>query len=85
MQSFSVSIPSQKLIIRGVTSIIPFRQMSNDSGSLLLETENNIGFLVPRSEFSPCVEIRIQYFDFSDSTAELPDGYTILNYSASAL
>ena len=70
--SFAVALHGKKLVILGVTSIVP------NLNGILFQTENRRGYQIESFEMSG-MTYGIEYFDFA---TEIPDGYTILDCRA---
>lgn len=72
--SFAVAYHEKKVVILGVTSIMP------NLNGVLINTENRWGYQIEAHDMSDNVTLNIEYFD--PTVMELPDGYKVLDYTA---
>jgi hypothetical protein len=69
--SFAVAIHNKKLVIEGVTSIVP------NLNGILLQTEDRHGYQIEAHEMEDHIQLGIEYLDDS---MEIPDDYKYLDY-----
>lgn len=70
--SFAVAYHEKKVVILGVTSIMP------NMNGVLINTENRWGYQIEAHDMSGNVTLNIEYYN--PTLMELPDDYEVLDY-----